>query len=140
MAQLYSIKLSGEEKTYPTKVPSVSGELEEVNKSLRELELNILESLATSAAGVAEGFKQMNLCNDLVAQMTAIKGEERVEGLTKADFDILESGQKALVEQVKKGMRTNVPYEWVNARGLWKQLEAQKPDEEIEKEKTPPAV
>ena len=140
MAQLYSIKLSGEEKTYPTKVPSVSGELEEVNKSLRELELNILESLATAAAGVAEGFKQMNLCNDLVAQIKAIKGEGAIGGLTKADFDILESGQKALVEQVKKGMRSSVPYEWVNARGLWKQLEAQKPDEEIEKEKTPPAV
>ena len=140
MAQLYSIKLSGEEKTYPTKVPSVSGELEEVNKSLRELELNILESLATAAAGVAEGFKQMNLCNDLVAQIKAIKGEGAIGGLTKADFDILESGQKALVEQVKKGMRSSVPYEWVNARVLWKQLEAQKPDEEIEKEKTPPAV
>lgn len=133
MAQLYSIKLSGEEKTYPTKVPSVSGELEEVNKSLRELELNILESLATAAAGVAEGFKQMNLCNDLVAQIKAIKGEGAIGGLTKADFDILESGQKALVEQVKKGMRSSVPYEWVNARVLWKQLEAQKPDEEKEK-------
>lgn len=132
MAQLYSIKLSGEEKTYLTRVPSAAG-LEEVNKSLRELELSILESLATAAAGVAEGFKQMNLCNDLVAQITAIKGEEAIGGLTKADFDILESGQKALVEQVKKGMRANVPYEWVNARGLWKQLEAQKPDEEKEK-------